>query len=326
MASDFESFNESACGAFIESPNGVRGSAGSTQQFSAATYTVPETNVTVIITVKRTDGSSGAVGVSYASSNGTATAGSDYIAKTGTLSWANGDTADKNFPVFITNDNDADLNETFNVTLSSPTNGAVLGALSTAVVTITNEATERYNATQFNGYSRVDQTYPSTTNATEATTANTRIGKFYNGTAKSMQRSRVLARCTLPANLTAATSARLFVDTGDPGNFGVNLEGFTLAVYTRTETTAPVKDPSFAGDWYDTDALEGTVAVTTATVGGTYVSVPIDIARVKAHAGTDIYFLLCQQNEIANAGSAGSGGTNLASVFTTRTVYLEVTI
>ena len=48
-----------------------------TLQFSSATYSVNENGGSILITVTRTGGSSGAVGVSYATSNGSATAGSD---------------------------------------------------------------------------------------------------------------------------------------------------------------------------------------------------------------------------------------------------------
>lgn len=111
------------------------GPAGSIQ-LSGSGYSINENAGTVTITATRTGGSSGAVGISYATSNGTATAGSDYTAASGTLSWADGDTADKTFTVSITNDTAVESNETFNVTLSSPTGGATLGTPSSAVVTI----------------------------------------------------------------------------------------------------------------------------------------------------------------------------------------------
>jgi len=76
------------------------------------------------------------VGVSYATGNGTAKAGSDYTAKTGTLSWAAGDTANKTFRVSITDDAVKDANETFTVRLSAPTGGAVLGTPESATVVI----------------------------------------------------------------------------------------------------------------------------------------------------------------------------------------------
>jgi predicted CxxxxCH...CXXCH cytochrome family protein len=106
---------------------------------SSATYSVGEADGTVTITASRTVGSAGAVGISYATSAGTATAGSDYTTATGTLSWAAGDSADKTFTVAIINDVVVESNETFNVTLSAPTGGATLGTSSAVVTIIDND-------------------------------------------------------------------------------------------------------------------------------------------------------------------------------------------
>lgn len=105
-------------------------------QLSAATSRVAEDRGRVVITATRTDGSSGAVGASYSTGNGTARAGSDYAFASGMLSWANGDTANKKFTVAITNDAINEPNETFTVNLASPTGGATLGSPSSATVTI----------------------------------------------------------------------------------------------------------------------------------------------------------------------------------------------
>jgi len=82
----------------------------------------------VTITATRSGGSNGAAGVSYATSNGTAAAGSDYTDAGGTLSWTDGDAANKTFAVSITNDTAVEAGETFTVSLSSPTGGATLGS------------------------------------------------------------------------------------------------------------------------------------------------------------------------------------------------------
>jgi len=103
---------------------------------TTSALSVQENAGTVSITATRTGGSSGAVSVSYATSNGTATAGSDYVTASGTLSWANGDTAPKTFTVTVLNDTLVEGNETFGVTLSGPTGGATLGSPSSATVTI----------------------------------------------------------------------------------------------------------------------------------------------------------------------------------------------
>ena len=111
---------------------------GGTLQFSAATYSVGENAGNAAVIVTRTGGSSGAVSVSFATSNGTATAPGDYTAVSQTVSFADGDTANKTISIPIINDTTAEANETVNLTLSSPTGGATLGTPSTAVLTITD--------------------------------------------------------------------------------------------------------------------------------------------------------------------------------------------
>ncbi len=113
-------------------------------QFSAPTYSVNESGPTATMTVTRTGGSTGAISVTYATSNatgnGSATAGSDYTAKTGTLSWAAGDTTAKTFTVAITQDTVVEGPETLNLALSNPTNGATLDNVkNTAILTIVDD-------------------------------------------------------------------------------------------------------------------------------------------------------------------------------------------
>ena len=105
-----------------------------TIQLSASSYSVSENYGSLTITATRRGGSKGPVEVSYATSDGTAIAGSDYTAASGTLSWADGDTASKTFTVPIANDGDVSA-ETFTVTLSNPMGGA-LGIPASAAVTI----------------------------------------------------------------------------------------------------------------------------------------------------------------------------------------------
>ena len=64
------------------------------------------------------------VTVDYATADGTATAGSDYQAATGTLTFAPGETS-KTITVLVNGDRLAEPNETFVVNLSSPTNATI---------------------------------------------------------------------------------------------------------------------------------------------------------------------------------------------------------
>ncbi|MGH7186060.1 MAG: Calx-beta domain-containing protein, partial [Pseudomonadota bacterium] len=113
---------------------------GSTLQFTATSTSAGE-GTSASLSVARTGSSTGAVSVAYSAVSGTAQSGSDFTATSGTLNWANGDTANKTITVPITNDGLTEDSEVFTVTLSNPlpaggANGAVLGPNTTATVLI----------------------------------------------------------------------------------------------------------------------------------------------------------------------------------------------
>ena len=107
-------------------------------EFSTAAYSGAENAGSVPIMVKRVGGSSGAVSVHYATSDGTGVAGKNYTAASGTLNWGAGDAATKAFTVPVLDDGVADGNHTVNLTLGSPQGGSGLGTPSMAVLTVTN--------------------------------------------------------------------------------------------------------------------------------------------------------------------------------------------
>ena len=85
------------------------------------------------------------ISVNYATANGTATARLDYTATNGTLTFAPGATSQViNIPILNDSLNEAD--ETFTLTLSSPTN-ASLGAVTTVTTTITDTLTASLTTT-----------------------------------------------------------------------------------------------------------------------------------------------------------------------------------
>jgi uncharacterized protein DUF4394/Calx-beta domain-containing protein len=112
-----------------------------TLQLSAPTYGVNENGGNAAITVKRSNGSTGSVSVNVTSSAGTATAGSDFTESTQTVTFADGDSADKTVSIPILDDAIFEGTETVNLTLTNATNGAVLGAQSTAVLNIADDET-----------------------------------------------------------------------------------------------------------------------------------------------------------------------------------------
>jgi hypothetical protein len=93
---------------------------------------VGEYNSGVVVTLS--SASSTPVSVNYATADGTATAGKDYMAQTGTVTFAPGQTSHLVLLATLA-DPVVDGNETFNVQLSNPTGGATI-ANGNAVVTI----------------------------------------------------------------------------------------------------------------------------------------------------------------------------------------------
>ena len=104
--------------------------------FSTAGFSVDEGDGNATITAWRTGATNGAVTADFATTGGTATAGSDYTDVSGTLSWADGDIAPKTFDVPLLEDGNGENDETVLLALSAPTGGATIGAPGTATLTI----------------------------------------------------------------------------------------------------------------------------------------------------------------------------------------------
>ena len=117
------------------------GQPGTLRMVSAALPTA-ENAGTVSVSVTRFSGLTGAVGISYAVTAGTAVEGTDYTAVSGTLNWADGESGLKTITVPILQDAAQDGARTFTVTLSSPTGGAFLpgGGTSTLVTILDDDA------------------------------------------------------------------------------------------------------------------------------------------------------------------------------------------
>jgi len=105
--------------------------------FSSPTYSVVENGSSATITVTRTNGSAGSVTVGYATSNGTATNGIDYIGITNTVTLGIGVTS-TNFTI-STLGHYASIqpDKTVNLRLFTPIGGATLG-LANATLTLIN--------------------------------------------------------------------------------------------------------------------------------------------------------------------------------------------
>ncbi|MFN8489045.1 MAG: Calx-beta domain-containing protein [Caldilineaceae bacterium] len=105
-----------------------------TVQFSTAAYSAAENAGQALVTVRLSTVSGRGVQVHYSTSDGTATAGADYVASDDNVLIPPGQIT-ATFPVGIVNDTVTEPSETVNLTLDSPVN-ATLGARSKATVVI----------------------------------------------------------------------------------------------------------------------------------------------------------------------------------------------
>jgi hypothetical protein len=115
--------------------------------FSSSTFATTKSAGSITITVTRNGGIDTTTAVNFATSNGTAMAGTDYTDTSGTLFFIGHVTSQTfNIPIL----NGAGNGGTVNLTLSSPTNGSTLGSTSTAVLTI-NKQQMQFSRAVFNG-------------------------------------------------------------------------------------------------------------------------------------------------------------------------------
>lgn len=103
---------------------------------TTVSQTVSQTVGSVTLIVRRSGSSSEAVSLRYATVNGSARSGRDFKAASGSLYWAKGDVADKRITVTILKQKSFSGTRSFSVKLSSPSTGAVLGAVSSSTVNI----------------------------------------------------------------------------------------------------------------------------------------------------------------------------------------------
>ncbi|OXS62743.1 hypothetical protein B1A99_02495 [Cohnella sp. CIP 111063] len=103
--------------------------------FSESEYLVPEDAGTASVTVQRNGGSYGQTKLRIRTADGTAIAGADYAAVDETIVFHPGETT-KTYAIPIFDDAVVASDRSFSVEISNATNGAILGAVTSAIVTI----------------------------------------------------------------------------------------------------------------------------------------------------------------------------------------------
>ena len=118
---------------------GRQSSAPSTVALSAAKYSVAQNAGSASLTVMRNGSATTAISVAYATSSGTAVAGTNFTATSGTLNWAENDQTAKTITVPIENATPFSGSMTFEVALSDPSAGAFIAGPGSATVSIAGD-------------------------------------------------------------------------------------------------------------------------------------------------------------------------------------------
>jgi len=184
--------------------------------FTSPVIEVLENVANAVITVIRTNPATGTVSVNYSTQDGTAVAGADYQAVTGTLVFTNNETV-KTFLVPIVDDNLAEGDESFTVSLSGPSPGSSLVPPSTqTVIIVDNDAGLRFSSPT---YSVLEDGYLATIEVLRTNYLESTVSVNYatqNGTA------------TTGSDYTAAAGTLTFAPGETNKSFGVFVTDDTL--------------------------------------------------------------------------------------------------
>ena len=251
--------------------------------------TVAEDAGTATYTVTLSAQPAASVTVDYATADGTATAGSDYTAASGTLTFAptNWDTA-QTVAVTISNDTVDDDDETFTFTLSNAGTGSMLSASPTVTTTITD------NDVLGLTYTAVPSTLTVDTPITALTTTATGFG--------SVTITYSVTTGTLPAGLDISAT------TGD-------ITGTPTAASTSTTT---VTVTATAGTGMDTQTA--TVSITFPAVGKATLATPTNLAlkaNTQRKTGFTVSWTAVENATDYTATASASGETDVTVTLST---------
>ena len=192
----------------------------------SANQTIVEGNTNpqnVTYTVTLSNASTQTITVQYATANGTAIAGSDYTSTSGTLTFNPGVTSQViNIPIL--NDSLNEANETFSLTLNSPTN-ASLGTSQTVTTTITDTLSAAATTTLPTNVENLTLTGTAAINGTGNANNNVFQGNSANNTLTGLNGNdtyRFLANTALGTDT--------ITETATGGTDTINLTGTTAAV------------------------------------------------------------------------------------------------
>ena len=173
---------------------------------------------TVLVTIVLSGPALGPVSVGWATANGSATAGSDYLAASGTVTFAAGESA-KTVAITILGDTSNEGNEAFSVRLSNAAGAAVDRA--SASVTIVNDdgpPSVTVAATDASGAETGTNPIVLTLTRSGSTASSLAVNVAFGGTASSSDYTLTVTGGTLVGSVATFAAGSATVDgDGDPG-------------------------------------------------------------------------------------------------------------
>jgi uncharacterized repeat protein (TIGR01451 family) len=262
--------------------------------FSGVSYTVGEGDGTATITMTLNAVPVVTATVDYATSDGTAAAGSDYVAASGTLTFTPGTTV-QTFDVTINDDALDEANETVNLTLSGAVN-ATVGGTNPATLTIVDDDPQPTVAFESGSYSVGEGDGAATITVTLSAASGQDVMVNYatsDGTAEEPgDYGSVSGILTFVAGTTVQTFTVGIVDDGlDEGDETVNLT-LSGAVNGTIGGTNPATLTIMDDDTAGVNINPTTVSVTEGGAGATYTVVldsePTGVVTIAFDTGTQV--------------------------------------
>ena len=302
---------------------------GTTPTISIGDASVTEGNsgtTTATFTATLSASASGTVTVGYSTANGTATAGSDYVAQSGTLTFTAGQTT-RTIAVVVNGDTAVEPNETFTVNLASPTGATILDGLGVGTI-VTDDSLPSLSIGDISVSEGNTGTKVAALTVTLSAASASPVSVTYataNGTATAgTDYAAVGGSVTFPAGTTSQTvNVTVNGDTTVEPNetFVVNLSAPSGATILDAQGVGTITNDDSAAlptlSIGDVSVIEGNSGITTATF----------TATLSAAASGTVTVGYSTANGTATAGSdyvAQSGTLTFTAGQTTKTVVVVV--
>jgi len=252
--------------------------------FRNAAVVTDESAATVDIEVIRTGSAEGMVSVDWITSDSSATAGQDYAANSGTLTWLDGESLPQTITLAIYQDVEVEGSETFTVDLSNVVGGE-LGAITQSTMTIIDDDASYL---QFSASSYADDEDGGSVQVTVTRTVNTDVAASVDYTTSN-------GTATEPGDYTLTAGTLSWVD-GDSSPQAIDVPVFddgdaegneTLTVtLSNPSADAVLGDPSEAGlTIIDNDGSVLTLSTDTIDVNERDGSATVSVLRTNSVSG-----------------------------------------